>query len=295
MTAHQTHEGTQANIDFLHYGDMTNVGDYLSSPRHYFDFESERKVVIVGGGASNNFFAKRALGKSGKRIAWGIGQSWPFGRELTLFDRAMKSFLRHIAYHRASTRDRGLSSQALPLVPCASVFHPIVDLPPGHGVTVVVNGNPLVSGDIETLRRQLAGEVPQLEFATNKLSVDDFAGVFARAGTVVTNSYHAAYWGLLSGRRVHIIGYSSKFTAVADLFGLPHTAVTQVVRGDGAGLATAILASVGGSPHQVGDPQDVRQNFRWLNLEFARSLSELGIRATVKRRELAPSRPEVSS
>jgi hypothetical protein len=270
-------------VRFLHYGDMTNVGDYLSSPRHYFNIEADSKAVIVGGGASNNFFAKRALGESGKRVAWGVGQSWPFGREPSLFDRSLKSILRRVAYDRASTRDRNLSSPALPLVPCASVFHPICSLPPGQKTTVIVNGNPRVSGDVDALRQQLSGKYPDFEFATNSLNIDEFAQIFARSAVIITNSYHAAYWGLLSGRLVHITGYSSKFTSVADLFGFPPNAVLPFVRGDVAALADAILACLVRSPLSVSDPQDARQNFRELNLSYAASLADLGIRATQKR------------
>jgi hypothetical protein len=277
-------DGKSASVEFLHYGDMTNVGDYLSSPRHYFDFDCARRTVIVGGGASNNFFAKRALQKRGVRVVWGVGQSWPFGREMSTIDGTLKYLLRRVTYAKASTRDPALASPILPLVPCVSVFHPITETPPGRETGVIVNGSERVSGDIEALRHRLATTVGgEIVFATNTIDLDDFEAAFARTRTLITNSFHAAYWGLLSGRAVHIIGYSSKFTNLARLFGYLPNAVEKVARGDGADLAAAIARCHGRAGLQLKDPAATRHAFRRMNLDFAESLLQVGVSATLNR------------
>lgn len=274
-------QSNRSKVQFLHYCDASNLGDYLSSPRHYFDFVSERPAVIVGGGASNNFFAKRALRMSGVRILWGVGQSWPFGTGPSQLDVLSKSIFRRLAYHRASTRDPGLVSSTLPLVPCVSVFNPITEIPPGEAVSVFVNRNPAVSAGVDDLRQELATSGNNFEVHTNALSIEDFTSAFARSRTVITNSYHAAYWGLLSGREVHIIGYSSKFTSLAELMGFKPDVIIRMSRGDGLSLAEGVASCADRSPMQLADARRVRRAFRQLNLDFAKSISEIGILATL--------------
>jgi hypothetical protein len=274
-------ESTRTPVEFLHYGDLTNIGDYLASPRHYFDFTCESPAVIVGGGASNNYFAKRAFRKSGVRVLWGVGQSWPFGTGPSPFGAVMKSMFRRLVYKRASTRDPSLVTSSLQLVPCVSVFNPITEIPPGQSVSVFVNGNPNVSGNVDVLRRQLAASGHDFEVYTNTLSIEDFTAAFARSRTIITNSYHAAYWGLLSGREVHIIGYSSKFTSLAELFGFNPDAIIRMSRGDGVSLAEGVARCANRVPMQLADARRVRRAFRQMNLDFADSIAEVGVVATL--------------
>ena len=134
-------------VRFLHYSDTGNIGDYLCSPRHYFDFASDRSVLIVGGGASNNFFCGRARKqRADVRIAWGIGQSWTLGDDASPLDRLIKAAKRRLTYTKASTRDPLLAFDQLPLVPCVSVFHPVTEIAPGTDVGIFVNAHEQVSG-----------------------------------------------------------------------------------------------------------------------------------------------------
>jgi polysaccharide pyruvyl transferase WcaK-like protein len=119
--------------------------------------------------------------------------------------------------------------------------------------------------------------------ATNALAPDEFMRSFGRAGTIVTNSYHAAYWGLLSGRKVHIIGYSSKFVNLAALFGFPATSIVSVDRGDGLALNRAIARCADRAALQLAAPDRVKSQFRKHNLEFVRSLASIGVVASLKR------------
>lgn len=271
-------------VRFLHYSDTGNIGDYLCSPRHYFDFTSDRSVLIVGGGASNNFFCGRARKqRADVRIAWGIGQSWTLGDEASPLDRLIKSAKRRLTYVKASTRDPLLAFDQLPLVPCVSVFHPVTEIAPGTEVGIFVNAHEQVSGG-DTLSGDCASAFGSRAFvATNALAPDEFMRAFGRAGTIVTNSYHAAYWGLLSGRKVHIIGYSSKFVNLAALFGFPPTSIVSVDRGDGLALNRAIARCADRAALQLAAPDRVKSQFRKHNLDFARSLASVGVVASLKR------------
>ncbi|MBA4130868.1 MAG: hypothetical protein C0519_05540 [Hyphomicrobium sp.] len=277
-------EDRNASVAFLHYGDMTNIGDFLASPQHYFDFGAQRTVLIAGGGASNNFFAKRALRHKAKvRIAWAVGQSWPFEKVPSSIDVTLKQLLRRVTYCRASTRDPAMASLRLPLVPCPSAYHPLSELPPGTRRGIILNGNPRVSGSLAaTMASQRGQGSEKYIFATNELGVQDFTDAFSRMQIVTTNSYHAAYWGLLSGRKVHIIGYSTKFTSLAKLFGFPESAVVKCSRGDTESLNNAIESCLHRAPLQLRSPAETRAQFRSLNLDFAERLSQVGVAAHLK-------------
>jgi hypothetical protein len=272
-------------VRFLHYGETRNIGDFYCSPRHYFDFDSERETLIVGGGASNNFFCGRARKQRAQmRIAWGIGQSWSLDSKPSRVDRLIKSVKRKLTYARASTRDISLASKHLPLVPCVSVFHPVTEIPVGNELGIFLNSDTQVSGLQADFKRASTSTVhARALFANNGLAADEFMTLFGRTGSIITNSYHAAYWGLLSGRNVHILGYSSKFTNLAALFDFPESSVVRIRRGDSASLHRAIAACEEREPLRLKAPGAVRANFRARNLDFARSLADVGVKAQLKR------------
>jgi hypothetical protein len=140
-----------------------------------------------------------------------------------------------------------------------------------------------VSGSVDALRSRVAASIGgEVIFATNTIELSAFTAAFARTGTLVTNSFHAAYWGLLSGRGVHIIGYSSKFTNLAALFGFVSDSVVKVRRGDPEGLAEAIDRSRTRTPLRLIDPVAMRSALRGMNLDFAASLLPLGVAAHLK-------------
>lgn len=274
----------KGTIDFLHYHATGNIGDLLCSPRHYFDFEAERDTLIVGGGASNSFFAGRArMRKARVRVGWGIGQSWRFGQRAGMFKSALNSIKRYLTYDLLSTRDPSMASPSLPLVPCVSVFHPITEIPCGDSVGIFLNGDQAVSGPFaaDTTALAKAFGKPVIR-ASNEGEVERFAESFSQTMMLITNSYHAAYWGLLSGRQVHVIGYSSKFVNLVSLFGFEPDRVIAVERGNVEDLANAIKNSAEREPLQCKASAGVRDQFRAMNLEFAGRLASVGVRAIAR-------------
>lgn len=271
-------------IDFLHYDKSGNIGDFLCSPRHYFDFKADRDTLIVGGGASNGFFASRARRlRADVRVGWGIGQSWRFDSPPGFLMMWLSQLKRRFCYDLVSTRDPSLASLTLPLVPCVSVFHAVTEIPCGENIGVFLNASSSVSGRIlqDTGFLEAAYDRP-VNHAINVGEVDEFMETFRHTGLLITNSYHAAYWGLLSGRQVHVIGYSSKFTNLLALFGYGPERVIAVERGNVKELERAIHSCPGREPLKCEDPSGTRSRFRSLNLDFSKKLEVLGVSASIR-------------
>lgn len=269
--------GRPGSIEFLtDTPALPNLGDTLCSPRHYFAFSSEASVVIAGGGAFNDLAVKKASKLPADiRIAWAIGQSWRFGTAPQPFDLGAV----RRTYARATTRDPLAACDAIPLLPCVSVLHPIVDSAPGAACGLFLNLAEAASGARTHASLAAAAErQPGLVTGTNALDAAAFMALFARTGTVTTNSYHVAYWSLLSGREVRLIGYSSKFINLLRLFGLNPEALVRYDRGDAGQLADAIVAAEGARPLSLPRPAAVRDAFRDANRAFAAALP--GITAT---------------
>ncbi|MBZ9768443.1 hypothetical protein LB526_16940 [Mesorhizobium sp. CA6] len=266
-------------LSFVHAWPSTfNIGDYLSSPRHYFDFEcypaSESgfsRVLILGGGAFNDIGAyASSLVEADQKIAWGIGRSVPspedFGKSGPSIPANFSAF---------GSRDRALVAANRPLVPCASVMGDIVDIPRGDALGFFLNQNPAVSG--ESLVDIFSTIDSEAVVGTNSLSETEFRAKFALTAKIVTNSYHVAYWGLLSGRQVALIGYSSKFASILDLFELPDS-VVQYQRGDGVRLLGAIERALrSDSFSRLASPMETKRAFRQANVDYAQHLVTTGL------------------
>ncbi|MBZ9990509.1 hypothetical protein LB572_25735 [Mesorhizobium sp. BH1-1-5] len=151
----------------------------------------------------------------------------------------------------------------------------IVDIPPGTALGIFVNQNPAASGN--ALMDVFSSMDADTVIGTNALSETEFRVRFARTGRIVTNSYHVAYWGLLSGRQVALIGYSSKFSSLFDLFQISDN-INQYERGDGNGLAAAIARALTGRSFScLPSPDEVKMEFRKMNISYAKKLVSSGI------------------
>lgn len=264
-------------IDFLYNQPETpNLGDILCTPKNYFEFQSDRRVLVVGGGAFNGLGVRQARRvKADVRIAWGVGQSWRFGTA----PRGLNPRKVGKTYGLATTRDPLFAHQRIPLLPCVSVLHPIVDLPIGNGHGLFLNRDDVASGaGVVDLLDRYSGDTDVV--ASNALPAAEFSEAFAQTGAITTNSYHAAYWALLSGRAVRLIGYSTKFVNLLHLFGLPADSLTPYERGDTATLHAAIEAAFSKPFVRSTDPDETKARFRDMNLAFADSLAKFGVRAT---------------
>ncbi|MAY64011.1 MAG: hypothetical protein CML29_17545 [Rhizobiales bacterium] len=265
-------------VHFLHNKPtVPNLGDELCSPKHYFEFHSDGSTLIVGGGAYPDLGVKAASEISADvKVAWGIGSSQSLSKPAKpLKRRAILS-----TYARASTRDRSSAGDGIEHVPCVSCLHPIAETPIGDRPGLFLSKDDRASGSIEPI----IDAYPEMIVGTNSMSYADIAPLFAETGSVVTNSYHFAYWSLLSGRSVRLVGYSTKFRDVLDLFELPPEFVPYD-RGDANGLARSIEDALERAPLSASSRLS---EFREINRRFARSLAEFGIHAAERDQVATP-------
>lgn len=216
----------------VHRHDPNNVGDFYCAPHLYFpelhqsvcDIGDMRKTsaalrhkwaenirthdLIIGGGGLLNLphFAHQmalfeALAKRGKKIVlWGPGHNDPnWG--------AFKAPA-HYQIDLSKFGLVGLRDYSAPgtWVPCVSCLHPIFDkeYTPEHEYGVLMGKKSAQNKE----RQNLLREVPSSHNATDLNEMIEFIG---SCGTLVTDSYHAMYWGLLMGRKVLVIPTTTKF------------------------------------------------------------------------------------
>jgi hypothetical protein len=231
--------------------DSRNIGDLTSAPTNYFDFpyqietldirsvdpkfpipksgfggsitwsditsniDNYRYHFIIGGGGLlyKNFLGCFDIIRSfksilnGKFIAWGVGQqTYELGytSQKNILSR-LKTSAENFDYKQylvdfdlTGIRDK---NTLYPWVPCASCLHPTFDKSREIQHDYVVFSH-------RKYRIKING-LPQMSHDTQDLeSVIDFLG---SGDTIITSSYHGAYWGLLLGRKVLAFPFSTKF------------------------------------------------------------------------------------
>jgi len=164
-----------------------------------------QKTVLVGGGGliANPAFQPNMESLAAYRprilVAWGIGHNAHGEREIRYPDYLDK-------FNLVGVRDYGSKYD---WVPCASCLHPGFDRKYEITEEFVVYENTLCSPIRIVGFKRLNNTEQNLE------KVLSFLG---SANTVLTSSYHGAYWATLLGRNVIIVNpFSSKF------FGFKHT------------------------------------------------------------------------
>ena len=222
-----------------HVVDEKNVGDLVSSPIRYFEFpgfekktidirafdtedlqdllpatEQVRYHLVVGGGGLIYQRFLRAMTRlgdpstpiQGARVLWGIGQqdygsNAQQGNLVNILRQTSQRFNYQpylAGFDLIGLRDDE-SGQAW--VPCASCMHPAFDQPYRIEHEFVVFSHKKFQIHVDRLPRM-----------TNESN--DLASILAFLGsgeTVLTSSYHGAYWGLLLGRKVLAFPFSTKF------------------------------------------------------------------------------------
>jgi hypothetical protein len=206
---------TQETILEFHYKKgENNVGDMYCHPSHYFDlgnvttdciskctkYDLNNKTIIVGGGGLIRKYFNKYTAHIHKQdyknlIVWGIGHNFSWKENFWWPDWLTKSTLYGV-------RDY-FSNRQHDYLPCVSCMDPAFDK------TYQVTKNTAFF----LHRTESANNYPESESVmhntnTNLSEVIQFLG---SANTVVTDSYHGAYWGLLLGKDVRVVSWTTKF------------------------------------------------------------------------------------
>jgi len=197
----------------VHRRDSGNIGDMMCSPFRYFrttghlyelDIEpldalspllSRREdPLVLGGGGLFAFEAavNRLLSRyQGPMIGWGIGRNNP------LVGRGSR--IQTEKFTLLGIRDWESGHEWLPCVSCLS---PLFDL-----YRAVPAQHDFVLYDHQHVRQPIEGH-PRLTNACMNFS--QVLAFLSSGETVVTNSYHGAYWARLLGRRVVVLPFSDR-------------------------------------------------------------------------------------
>jgi hypothetical protein len=184
----------QKKVVCLHFADSKNVGDMHSCPSLYFNLGArmdvskaeKANVTIYGGGSMSEVACRHAQSREGTKIGWGIGYTV---RGL----QGKHQEPDYSMFQLIGVRDFGLNRW----VPCPSCMSGLFDEQYLVTKDVVFYGHKLLS-PMESLNNDCTDIAKVIEH-------------LASGETVVTSSYHGAYWATLLGRKVIAIPYGSKF------------------------------------------------------------------------------------
>lgn len=198
-------------IVFKHLRQTSNIGDRSCCPSDYFNYRDSMTLdlgqptpacnsVVYGGGkifgslrrsfSANDWKAKH-------RIAWGVStvQSNPF---------SLRYYLSRNSMNLVGSRDYG--DLRYDFAPCVSCMSPVFDesIQAAHDVVVYMHRE-----KSEPMKLRVPSHIPVRDnFAA---SMEEAVRFLGSGRTIVSNSYHGVYWGLLLGRKVLCLPFSHKF------------------------------------------------------------------------------------
>ena len=283
-----------SSVTFIHHRpSIYNLGDDLCSPKHYFEFINPRApMAIVGGGVFADLglaaLARHQIHPS-NAILWGAGQSVKrSGHEPALVSE--------LPYADWGLRDIDHLKDPDRFLPCVSCLHPMLDVAPQSDRTLLfLNADPRVTGVAEQVELQKLAASQGWDFLLNSCTAQQFESRLAVASRVLTNSFHGAYWGWLSGRGVGLVGYSTKFMSLARALGVDERVIVRYekprkadwlinwLRPGSANLSTLIerMARQEEPYTKLTNAWATRSKFRTINLKFAQHLQHVGHFKTV--------------
>ena len=139
--------------------------------------------------------------KRGPRIIWGAGHNRQLDRKVKGLD--WPNWL--VQFDKIGVRDW---AQNLQWVPCASCMHPAFDQ------EYEIKNEVIWFEHKKGLIKEF-GDDPIPRFVNSGNNMAQTIELLGSAETILTNSYHGAYWGTLLRRRVIVVGaWSTKFMAM---------------------------------------------------------------------------------
>lgn len=256
-------------MKFKHKTHTGNLGDLLCSPKYYFNFEPGEANRVIGGGVQTNYIIGKKTPPPNS-ILWGVGCT---GNVKKSEKAKCKDVLAW------GIRDKLLVEDEKKFLPCVSVLHPMLDLPlPTSEKTLLyINADPRIS-TLATLKKiKNIASKNNVSLLTNRASEKKFAENLATSTHIISTSYHGAYWGLLSGRSVTLIGYSFKFKSLLNIMALESNYI-RFSKGDQESFINAIHHALNkGDKLALSEPDLLRSKFREKQHRFAGLLEQNGI------------------
>ncbi|CAN5145994.1 hypothetical protein BH23BAC2_BH23BAC2_22610 [soil metagenome] len=206
-----------------------NAGDLYSAPNNYFkelgkcevdifDFKkreeiditrviSDNALIIGGGGLMNRksfqmqmetFEILASRGK--KTVLWGVGHNSKYKKD---FRKLEHYNINTNGFGLVGTRDYSLSTS---WVPCASCMHPLLDQ--NYASTREVG---IILHDKTFAKPAITSKFEEFDIIPNTADLKSFIQFIGTSENIITNSYHAMYWGILLKKKVTVVPNSSKF------------------------------------------------------------------------------------
>lgn len=203
----------------VHRKPNNNVGDVFSNPSRYFnlgDVNSEELLgnispitnnilVIGGGGLIHKRFSKdiqKLISKNPMHtVLWGIGHN--FGArhaEKQGKDVYYPNWIKQCSL--VGIRD-WIKGHYDTYLPCVSCMHP------AFNINYKVRHDVVYFTHAYKTRFENPNAYPHM--SNNHMNIDNVIAFLGSANTVVTDSYHGAYWAQLLGKNVQVASWSVKF------------------------------------------------------------------------------------
>lgn len=254
-------------IQFVHDTNIRNMGDVQSCPLNHFKFncntieldliadsgkiDLNHPIIIGGGGLLQDGLSRKTLCRimeshKSKIIIWGVGLNTNNKKNNDNIPDVFKKA------DLVGIRDIGFEYDNIPCVSCVNKLFDIeYEI---QNEIVCFQGNKLPIEGVPIMN------------CVNDSSINEIIRFLGTAKTIITSSYHGAYWGSLLNREVIVIpnAHSSKFYH----FPMP-----------------LIIADENNWRDYIGKPNTyhVLNKFRSINISFAKKVSELlGIEITQK-------------
>ena len=203
----------------LHRKTPNNIGDYWCNPSRYFKFENlcseelmhnnsptPKDALIVGGGGlihkKFQLHINRLLDKNPRVSAlWGIGHN--FGKKHIQKTRGQVYYPKWV--HKASLvgiRDWIQGHRDIYL-PCVTCMHPAFDklYEVKHDAVFYTHA----------FKSKYQTSQDNIHMSNDQRDFDTVISFLGSANTVITDSYHGAYWAQLLGKDVRVVSWSVKF------------------------------------------------------------------------------------
>ncbi|WP_127845098.1 glycosyltransferase family protein [Psychroflexus aestuariivivens] len=219
-------------VSNIHRLDTTNIGDYYCAPHHYFkelqntgldifDYKKQddevrsnfvektcnNSLIIGGGGLLNRGGFKRqmklfeSLTETPKKIVlWGVGHN---EKHPKTYGKVKNYNVDVNKFGMAGTRDKNMPGE---YVPCVSCMHSLFDqtYTETQEIGVIFHKDTVKKDKIVSQFK----DYPSTSNTTNLKEIIEFIGA---SKCIITDSYHAMYWGILLEKKVVVIPNSSKF------------------------------------------------------------------------------------